>query len=134
MLKPLAEVKPISVRPVAVASWTASDDGAETATSMPTPAMTAFCTSSNEARDEVSSARSAIGSSSASSAEPITLSIALCRPTSSRTRSIEPSGRTRAAACSPPVCLNACCWIRSRSGRLVIICRVEDRKVRQLIA
>ena len=88
MLNPRAEVNPTSVSPVSVASCTARDDGADTATSIPIPAITAFCTSSNDALDEVSSARSLIGSSSARIAAPITLSTALCRPTSSRTRSI----------------------------------------------
>jgi hypothetical protein len=40
-----------------------SDDGADTATSIPMPAIAAFCTSSNEAREDVSKARPEMGSS-----------------------------------------------------------------------
>ena len=42
--------KPTRVSPVSAARSTASEDGAETAASKGIPAMTAFCTSSNDAR------------------------------------------------------------------------------------
>ncbi len=55
------------------------------------------------------------GSSPSSSARPITLSMALWRPTSSRTMSGSPPPRAnRPVACSPPVRSNTGC--RSRSG------------------
>ncbi len=48
------------------------------------PAVTAFCTSSKPARP-LTTRQAAAGSSPASTRAPITLSTALCRPTSSRT-------------------------------------------------
>src|ERR1019366_2297606 len=51
------------------------------------------------------------------SAQPATLSTALCRPTSSRSTSRVPSGVNRPAACRPPVRLKTRCASLSRSGR-----------------
>ena len=56
------------------------------------PATAAFCTSSNESRPLTHSTLPCSGSAPSSSARPITLSIALWRPTSSRTHSSSPSG------------------------------------------
>ena len=47
----------------------------------------------------------------------MTLSIALCRPTSSRRQSSSPSAVKRPVACRPPVASNAACASRSRSGQ-----------------
>ena len=70
---------------------TARLDGADTATMPATPAATAFCTISNETRPLTTSRRSAAGNRPSSSARPITLSTALCRPTSSRTAMRSPA-------------------------------------------
>ena len=51
------------------------------------------------------------------SAQPSTLSTALCRPTSSRTTSGEPSAVNSPAACRPPVDSNRRWALRSVSGR-----------------
>ena len=109
--------KPTSVRPVSSAREAASEEGADTAASTGTPIMTAFCASSNEARPLTSSTWPANGSRSARSAQPATLSTALCLPTSSRSTSRVPSGVNRPAACRPPVRLNTRCASLSRSGR-----------------
>jgi hypothetical protein len=108
---------PTSVIPVSTASSTASDDGAETAASTGTPAIAAFCTSSNDARPETISTWPAAGTRPCSSAQPSTLSTALCRPTSSRTTSGEPSAVNSPAACRPPVESNSRWLLRSTSGR-----------------
>src|ERR1700760_4876766 len=108
---------PTSVRPLSSASDAASDDGADTAASTGTPIMIAFCASSNEARPLTSSTWPASGSRPLRSAQPATLSTALCLPTSSRSTSSVPSGPNRPAACSPPVRLNTRWACLSRSGR-----------------
>ena len=46
----------------------------------------------------------------------MSLSTALCRPTSSRTVATEPSGATTPAACTAPVASNSSCPGRSSSG------------------
>jgi len=95
--------KPINVSPISLARSTASDDGADTAARAGTPAITAFCTSSNEARPLTISVVPLSGRRPASSAQPMTLSTALCRPTSSRTHNNSPPASNNAAACRPPV-------------------------------
>ena len=58
--------------------------------------MIAFCVSSNDARpDTIEHAADVRGSRRACSAQPTTLSTALCRPTSSRTTSSSPSAVKR---------------------------------------
>jgi hypothetical protein len=79
--------KPTSFSPDFAASSAASDDGAGTAASTGIPAITAFCTSSKDARPLTSSTQPASGSLPSRSAQPTTLSTALCLPTSSRTAS-----------------------------------------------
>src|SRR5579859_575044 len=108
--------KPTRVRPASAARSAASEDGAETAASTGMPARTAFCTSSNEARPLTSSTHPRSGSLSCRSAQPMTLSTALCLPTSSRTASSSPEGPNTPAACSPPVLANTRCAARSASG------------------
>ena len=95
--------KPTSVSPISLARSTASDDGADTAASAGIPAITAFCTNSNDARPLTISVMPVSGSRPSPSAHPITLSTALCLPTSSRTHHRSPSASNSAAACSPPV-------------------------------
>ena len=78
------------------------DDGAPTAASTGQPATAAFCTSSNERRPLTQRIEFASGSRPAWNAQPMTLSIALWRPTSSRTHSsssvrVEQPGRVQAA-------------------------------------
>ena len=98
------------------ASCAASVDGAPTAASIGMPASRAFCTSSNDARPDTCSTCCARGSLPSRSAHPITLSTALCLPTSSRTHTAVPSGANRPAACTPPVASKTCCASRSVSG------------------
>ncbi len=81
--------------------------------------MTAFCASSKEALPDTSRTLLDSGSRPDSSARPISLSTALCRPMSSRTSSSSPSGENNAAACRPPVRSNTRCSARSRSGSTV---------------
>ena len=76
----------------------------------------AFCTISNPPRPLTSSACPESGSRPSSSAQPITLSTALCLPISSRRTSSSPSSRKSAAACSPPVRPKIACVPRSFSG------------------
>ncbi len=83
--------KPTSVTPCSAASSTASEDGADTAASTGTPAIAAFCTSSNDARPDTISTVPPSGTRPSSNAQPVALSTALCRPTSSRTTSGSPS-------------------------------------------
>ena len=79
------------------ASSTASDDGAPTATSTGHPATAAFWTSSNESRPLTHSTWDGEREQLASrNAQPTTLSIALWRPTSSRTHTSVSSRRRRA--------------------------------------
>jgi len=72
-----ARAKPISVWPPSRASRTASDDGAETAETIGTPARRAFWTISNDARPLTCSTQRDSGSRWWSSAAPTTLSTAL---------------------------------------------------------
>ena len=85
------------------ASSTASEVGAPTPTRIGAPATAAFWTSSNDSRPLTHSTDPCSGSRPSSSARPITLSIALWRPTSSRTCSSSPSGVKSPVACRPPV-------------------------------
>jgi hypothetical protein len=107
----------MSVMPISAASSTASDDGADTAASTGTPAIAAFWTSSNEARPDTISTVPAAGTRFSSSAQPMALSTALWRPTSSRATRSSPSAVNRPAACRPPVDSNSRCAARSVSGR-----------------
>src|SRR5580700_8988095 len=83
--------KPISVIPESAASSTARLDGAETAASTGIPAISAFCVSSKLARPEARITCDRSGSNPCVAAQPITLSKALCRPTSSRRHRSAPS-------------------------------------------
>jgi len=69
--------KPINVSPISLARSTASDDGADTAARAGTPAITAFCTSSKEARPLTTRVAPVRGRRPALSAHPTTLSTAL---------------------------------------------------------
>jgi hypothetical protein len=104
------------VRPAWLARSTASEDGAETAASTGIPAITAFCVSSKEARPLTSSTVPDSGIRSFSTAQPMTLSTALCLPMSSRTTSMVPSASNSAAPCRPPVLANTRCDLRRWSG------------------
>src|SRR6185437_3740872 len=75
----------------------ASEVGAETDTRVPAPKIAAFATISNEQR-LVMTKKPLSGATPARASAPIALSSALCRPTSSRTRTIAPSGPHQAAA------------------------------------
>ena len=88
--------------PRSAASSIASEVGAPTPTRIGAPATAAFCTSSNASRPLTQRIAPASGTRPSSSARPITLSIALWRPTSSRTissspRRVEQAGRVQAA-------------------------------------
>ena len=116
-LQPSPRRKPTRVIPTSAASSTASDDGADTAASTGMPAIAAFCVSSKLARPLTISTCPASGSRPWRTPSPITLSTALCRPTSSRRATSSPSTVNSPAACSPPVLSNTCWAARSRSGR-----------------
>ena len=107
---------PTRVIPDSSASSAASDDGADTAASMGRPAISAFWVSSNDARPLTSSTQPASGSRPARRAQPITLSTALCLPTSSRRTSRLPVAVKIPAACSPPVLAKTRWASRSRPG------------------
>ena len=100
------------------ASSTASDDGAETAASTGTPAITAFCTSSNDARprDHQHAARRRHAAvAAAPSRAPCRRRCAARRP---RGRTSEPPSAVNSpAACRPPVESNTRWAARSASGR-----------------
>ena len=102
--------------PCSAASSAASDDGADTAASNGTPAIAAFCTSSNDARPDTSNTVPRNGIRPSSNAQPSTLSTALCRPTSSRTTRAVPSAVNSPAPCRPPVAANTRCRSRNASG------------------
>ena len=82
----------------------AIDVGSEIVTRRVAPARTAFSTISYEQR-AVERMNPAAGSCPARASAPISLSRALCRPTSSRARTIVPSKAANAAACAAPVAL-----------------------------
>ena len=103
--------------PDSPASSAARDEGADTAASTGSPAIRAFWVSSNDARPLTSSTHPASGSRPSRRAQPITLSTALCRPTSSRRASRVPPAVKSPAACRPPVLANTRWAARSRSGR-----------------
>ena len=84
--------KPASVIPRSAARCTASELGAPTPTRIGAPATAAFWTSSNDSRPLTHRTRPWSGTQPSSSARPTTLSIALWRPTSSRTHSSSPPG------------------------------------------
>src|SRR3984885_10173903 len=75
----------------------ASEVGADTETSVSAPKIAALATISNEHR-LVMTKKPLSGARPARASAPIALSSALCRPTSSRTRTIAPSRRHHAAA------------------------------------
>ncbi|KAF0963133.1 hypothetical protein MLGJGCBP_03742 [Rhodococcus sp. T7] len=54
-------------------------------------------------------------------AHPISLSTALCRPTSSLTASSSPDRVNNPAACKPPVVSNTFCAARNRSGNSAMV-------------
>jgi hypothetical protein len=112
---------PISVMPCSSASSTASDDGADTAASTGMPAIAAFWTSSNDARPDTISTVPPSGTRPSNSAQPVALSTALCRPTSSRTTSSSPAAVKMPAACRPPVDSKTRCRSRSRSGKVTSV-------------
>jgi hypothetical protein len=103
--------------PASSASSAASVLGADTAASSGIPAIQAFWVSSKLARPETSSTWPVSGNRPSRSAQPITLSTALCRPTSSRSTSRSPAAENRPAACRPPVRSKVRWAARSRSGR-----------------
>ena len=82
--------------PTSRASSTASDDGADTAASTGMPAIAAFWVSSKLARPLTISTCPASGSRPARTPSPMTLSTALCRPTSSRSATSSPVGGEQA--------------------------------------
>ena len=82
---------------------TARLDGAPTAAMTGIPAITDFCTSSKLALPLTSRISCDNGRRPASNSAPISLSSALCRPTSSNRRRSRPSVSNKAAACNPPV-------------------------------
>src|SRR5207237_9981946 len=92
-----SRANPISVIPVSLASSTASDEGAPTATTHAIPATAAFCTISNPPRPLTTRITSSNDRDSSTNA-PITLSTALCRPTSSATTSGSPAAENNPAA------------------------------------
>ena len=98
------------------------------------PATAAFWTSSKLVRPETSAIDEASGDSPASRRLPMSLSMALWRPTSSRATISSPLGRKRPVACRPPVDANTRCSARSRSGSEVMIERDTTRPSRQVLA
>ena len=99
------------------ASSTARLDGAPTAAISGIPAIAAFCTSSKLARPLSNNILSCSGSQLFCSAAPISLSNALCRPTSSLNNSNSPFLLNKAEACKPPVLSKAACCERRISGK-----------------
>ena len=95
----------------------ARSDGADTAHTIGMPATAAFWTISKLTRPETRRIRSQRGSSRARTREPMTLSRALWRPTSSRRAMSWPSVSKSPAAWRPPVRSKAACASRRRSGR-----------------
>ena len=83
--------------------------------------MTAFWASSNDARPLTRRTVPDNGIRFCSTAQPTTLSTALCRPMSSRTTSSAPSVVNSAAACRPPVLAKTFCAARSCSGMAVSV-------------
>ena len=77
-------------------------DGADTDATIGTRANSAFCTISNDVRPLTHRMLSSSGRRSAINIRPITLSTALCLPTSSADASSRPSGANSPAACNPP--------------------------------
>ena len=78
--------------------------------------MEAFWVSSKLARPDTISTCPDSGSRRSRTAQPTTLSTALCRPTSSRARTSPPSTANSPAACSPPVVSKVRCALRSAPG------------------
>ena len=111
----------MSVSPKRRAASTARLDGAETAQTIGMPAVAAFWMISKLARPETRSTLLGSGRCPASSSEPISLSSALCRPTSSRRPISFPLVSNSAAACRPPVWSNRRCAFRSSGGSPVIV-------------
>src|SRR5690242_1074704 len=107
---------PTSVTPKSSATATASDDGADTDATTGIPAATAFCTISYPHRPLTMSTVPDSGSRSPSTPQPTSLSTALCRPTSSRVATSDPSAVNSPAACSPPVTSNRPWADRNASG------------------
>ena len=94
------------------------------------PAIEAFCVSSKLARPDTMSTMPVSGSRFSFTAQPITLSTALWRPTSSRSTSIRPVRPSkRAAACSPPVFSNTAWAARSCSGKVTRTAGIDDEVV-----
>ena len=82
----------------------------------PTPAATAFWASSKPARP-LTTRHASAGERPASTRAPVTLSTALCRPTSSRTTSSSPSAVASAAAWTPPVRSKTGCCVADEVGQ-----------------
>jgi hypothetical protein len=98
------------------ASSIASEDGPPMKTTAGIPATIAFCTISKLPRLLTARIASANGFSLARTNEPIVLSTALWRPTSSRKRSRLAARSNNAAPCTPPVALNAVCAFCNARG------------------
>ena len=80
------------------------------------PATAAFCTSSKLARPLTNSTLSDNGVRASRTIAPISLSTALCRPTSSAWQRSRPAPSNNAAACNPPVRANPTWAERSVAG------------------
>ncbi len=91
-----------SVRPASSAARMASAVGADAEAIVENPATIAFCTISNEHR-LVRRQNPPAELKAPRSPAPMSLSSVLCRPTSSRTATIEPSSLAHAAAWAPRV-------------------------------
>src|SRR5688572_7511133 len=115
-LHPPGRRKATSVMPADSANSTASVEGAPMAATTGQPAIMAFCSSSKLARPDSSSTRWLQGNSPASSAAPTSLSMALCRPTSSRLAINSPSAVNSPTACMPPVSAKPACDFFKVSG------------------
>src|SRR6266542_2700797 len=102
-----SRTNPSSVTPNSRDSSMANDDGPPTEATVGMPAMIAFCTISKLARLLTARMASCSGVALSRTNEPITLSTALWRPTSSRTRRRAPARSKIAAPCTEPVAWKA---------------------------
>src|SRR5579871_3052008 len=108
--------KPTSVTLKWVARETARLEGAETAHTIPMPAAMDFWRISKLVRPDTIRMVLEAGRRDSDRAQPISLSTALWRPTSSRAASRSPVAVNMPAACKPPVRMKTAWAHESRSG------------------
>jgi hypothetical protein len=114
-------MKPIRVTPYSSARAMERLDGAPIAATIGIPAFTAFCTNSKLILPLSIKILSVAGNLFFTNKLPISLSRALCRPTSSLCRISSPIELKRPHACRPPVCLNTSCADSNACGSCKIV-------------